>query len=100
MTEQHAVKQPKLALKDRFVPIDPVVQGEIKLAAEKAAWDAKHGKNAKVHQMKITGIDISFGNMVMFLVQLAIAAIPAAIIVGIVYFFFGIIFGGFIAGMK
>jgi hypothetical protein len=37
--------------------------------------------------VKVTEIDISFGNMVGLLVKLAFAAIPAAIIVTIVMYF-------------
>jgi len=45
--------------------------------------------------IKIVGIDIPFIDLVLLLVKLAIAAIPAAIIIGIIW----TVIGGFLFGL-
>ncbi|HCG8290569.1 TPA: hypothetical protein NJ528_004576 [Vibrio parahaemolyticus] len=42
----------------------------------------------------ITDIDMPFLSMVMFMVKFAIASIPAAFILGLLYFFIGAVVGG------
>jgi len=44
----------------------------------------------------IKGVDIPFMDLVMLLVKLALAAIPAMFIIYVVFALFSIVFGGFI----
>jgi F0F1-type ATP synthase assembly protein I len=58
----------------------------VKLAQEKAEWDAKQKAKQKAQAENtkyviVTEIDIPFSKLVGFLVKLAIAAVPAGIIV-------------------
>ncbi len=48
-----------------------------------------------MEDVKIVGVDIPFIDLVLLLVKLAIAAIPAAIIVGVFWF----LIGGFLVGL-
>ena len=52
------------------------------------------------NQVVVKDINMSFGSMVVFMIKWAIAAIPAMIILGVVFGFFGLIFSGFIAGLA
>lgn len=61
-------------------PDDPY---NVKLAQEKAEWDAKQKAREKAQYVTLTNINIPFTKLVGFLVKLAIAAVPAAIIVAI-----------------
>ena len=57
-----------------------------KLAQDKAEWDASQQEKKKSQQkVVITEIDIPFANLVSFLVKLAVAAVPAGIIVAIIW---------------
>lgn len=47
----------------------------------------------------ITGVDIPFGEMVVLIVKVALASIPAYIILFILFAILGMIFGGIFAGM-
>jgi hypothetical protein len=74
----------------------------VKLGIEKEQWDMKQqeAKNNKhtdslLTDVKIVGVNISFMNLVSLLVKLAIAAIPAAIIVTV----FWTVIGGFLVGL-
>ena len=42
-----------------------------------------------IRKVVVTDVDISFGNMVMLLIKFALASIPAAIIVGLLFVFMG-----------
>lgn len=54
----------------------------VKLAQEKAEWDARQKAKAEdVQFVTLTDIDIPFTKLIGFLVKLAIAAVPAGIIV-------------------
>lgn len=54
----------------------------VKIAQEKAAWDAKQKEKAENTQyVSIADIDIPFIKLIGFLVKFAIAAVPAGIIV-------------------
>ena len=44
-----------------------------------------------IRKVVVTDVDISFGNMVMLLIKLAFASIPAAIIVWMVFAFMGFV---------
>ncbi|MCK9521346.1 MAG: hypothetical protein WC279_14780 [Sulfurimonas sp.] len=46
----------------------------------------------------VTELDISFSNLIGFLIKLAIAAVPAAIVVGIFWWIISIFFFGVISG--
>ena len=67
-----------------------------KIAQEKAEWDAKQKerkeKIKKSQYVVLAGIDIPFIDLVVFLVKLAIAAVPAAIIVAIFWNILAILF--------
>jgi ABC-type sugar transport system permease subunit len=47
----------------------------------------------------VTDIDMSFGNMVWFMVKWAFASIPAMIIIAIIVAVLVAVFGGFLVGM-
>lgn len=65
---------------------------EKKLSEDQAAWIAK--ARERKQNVVIVGIDIPFGQCVGLLVKLALAAIPAGIMIYFVYTFVGsIIFG-------
>jgi hypothetical protein len=49
--------------------------------------------------VRVTDIDISFGQMIVLMVKLAIAAIPAAILLFIIGLVFAVVFGGLIGGL-
>jgi hypothetical protein len=51
------------------------------------------------HCVTVTGVELSFGQMVTLLVNLALAGIPAAIIVTITVAFFGTLFLGFLGAI-
>ncbi len=61
----------------------------IKLAQDKAKWDAEQERKRQdlvtAKKVVIKGIDIPFGDLVSLLVKISFAAIPAAIIVVIVW---------------
>ena len=48
----------------------------------------------------VKDIDMSIGAMCRFMIKWAIAAIPAAIILGFVFLFLGILFGGILGGLS
>ena len=47
----------------------------------------------------ITGVQIPFGEMVMLIIKIVLASIPAYIILFIIFLILGAIFGGIFAGM-
>ena len=74
----------------------------VKLGIEKEQWDmqqqaANYSQNigASLTDVKIVRIDIPFMDLVLLLVKLAIAAIPAAIVVTV----FWTIIAGFLGGI-
>ncbi len=70
----------------------------VKLAQEKAAWDTKQKEKAgNTQYVTITEIDIPFAKLIGFLVKLAIAAIPAGIIV---FIFWSVLAGLLVNVMK
>lgn len=50
-------------------------------------YNGEEIKREQSKQLKITGIKIPFFDLVWFLVQIALAAIPAALIVGFIAYF-------------
>jgi len=69
----------------------------IKLAQEKEEWDRKQKvKVVKTQYVTITEIDIPFTKLVGFLVRLAIAAVPA----GIIVFIFWSMLAGFLVNIM
>jgi hypothetical protein len=69
-----------------------------RLAQDKARWDAAQQEKKKSQQkVVITEIDIPFTNLVSFLIKLAIAAIPAGIIVAIIWLFVSAVIFGIIS---
>ena len=72
----------------------PEIPSHIKLAQEKAEWDAKQKTKEKSQYVIVTEIDIPFTKLVGFLVKLAIAAVPAGIIVGIIWIILAAVFFG------
>jgi len=77
---------------------DPVIEREMKLANEKLAWDEKErmitAARKRAGHTIISGIDIPFSDLVMLLVKLAFAAIPAAIIIGLIWSIIAAFAGG------
>lgn len=68
----------------------------VKLAQEKAEWDARQKEKIQNAQfVTITDIDIPFTKLIGFLVKLAIVAVPAEIIV----FIFWCVLTGFIVNL-
>jgi len=61
----------------------------IKLAQDKAKWDAEQERKRQdlltAKKVVIKGIDIPFWDLVSLLVKISFAAIPAAIIVAIIW---------------
>lgn len=47
---------------------------------------------------RITGIDIPFGQLVVFLIKLAFAAIPATIIIAVIWSVLGMVLGALFIG--
>ncbi len=45
-------------------------------------------------KVKITGVDIPFWDLVVLIVKIALASIPALFVVWFVFMLFGLIFGG------
>ena len=50
--------------------------------------------------MIVKDIDMSIGAMCRFMLKWAIAAIPAALILGFLFLFLGILFGGILGGLS
>ncbi len=48
----------------------------------------------KTKEVKITGVDIPFLNLVIFIVKIALASIPALFILWFIFAIFGMLFGG------
>ena len=48
----------------------------------------------KETKVVLTGVDISFWNLVIFIVKIALASIPALFIIWFVFMLFGVVFGG------
>ncbi len=48
----------------------------------------------KETKVVLSGVDISFWNLVIFIVKIALASIPALFIIWFVFMLFGAIFGG------
>lgn len=65
------------------------VSSYVKLAEEKVRWDAEQKRKKQelltAKKVIIKGIDIPFWDLVTLLVKIAFAAIPAAIIVAIIW---------------
>ncbi len=73
----------------------------VKLAQDKAEWDAKQKAKQKAQAENtqyviVTEIDIPFSKLVGFLVKLAIAAVPA----GIIVFIFWSILAGLLVNLM
>ena len=68
------------------------VPSHVKLAQEKAAWDAKQKEKEKFQYVVITDIDIPFTKLIGFLLKMAIAAVPAGIIIGILWMIVAAVF--------
>ena len=73
----------------------------VKLAQDKAEWDAKQKAKLKaqaenIQYVIVTEIDIPFSKLVGFLVKLAIAAVPA----GIIVFIFWSILAGLLVNLM
>ena len=64
-------------------------EAHIKLAQDKAKWDAEQERKRQdlvtAKKVVIKGIDIPFWDLVSLFVKIAFAAIPAAIIVAIIW---------------
>lgn len=70
---------------------------QVKLAQEKAEWDAKQKAQAEnTKYVIVTEIDIPFSKLVGFLVKLSIAAIPT----GIIVFFFWSLLAGYLVNIM
>jgi len=68
--------------------MDATPESPNQLALEKEKWDlAQQEKRKNKQEVVITGINIPFTNLVTFLVSLAIAAVPAGIIVAVLWAF-------------
>lgn len=50
--------------------------------------------------VRITGIDIGIGDLIILMIKVAIASIPATIILMIVFGIIGAVFGGNLAGIM
>lgn len=50
--------------------------------------------------MRITGVDIGFGDLVVLLIKITLAYIPVMIILMILFAIAGVIFGGLFAGIM
>ncbi|HEX8209717.1 MAG TPA: hypothetical protein VF584_05980 [Longimicrobium sp.] len=50
--------------------------------------------------VRITGIDIGIGELIVLMIKVAIASIPAGIIIMVVFAIIGAIFGGIFAGLM
>ena len=55
---------------------------------------------AEEHQVVVVDVKMRFGSMVVFLVKLAIASIPAAIILFIIVALLTAVFGGIFGGLS
>jgi len=49
--------------------------------------------------LKIIDFNMPFGSLVGFMVKAAVASIPAALIIGVVYLMIVVVFGGFLAAI-
>lgn len=56
-------------------------------------------QNNEKQEVTIVDIKMPFMSMVIFLVKLAIASIPAFIILSVIYMILGVVFGGFFHGI-
>ncbi len=59
--------------------------GMTELEQKQAAWDAKKNVQKNVQHVVVTEIDIPFMSLVGFMIKVAIAAVPAGIIVSILW---------------
>lgn len=68
---------------------DQIAQSYAKLTEKKRRYDQVKKKineeRDKMPKVIIKGIDISFWDMMMLMIQIFVAAIPAAIIAGLIY---------------
>ena len=48
----------------------------------------------------ITGVQIPFGDLVMLIIKVVLASIPAYIILFVIFMILGVIFGGMFAGLM
>ena len=62
--------------------------------------DANAALQPKERRVVVSGINIPFWDLVWFLVKLSIAAIPATIIVAVIYVFIVGIFAGILGGLR
>lgn len=62
--------------------------------------DQNAASRPKERRVLVSGINIPFWDLVWFLVKLSIAAIPATIIVGVIYVFVVGIFAGILSGLR
>lgn len=71
---------------------------DVTYAQEKAEWDAvQKEKRENTKYVIVTGLDIPFFKLVFFLAKVAIAAIPAGVIV---FIFWSILAGLFVGVMR
>jgi len=73
--------------------LDKVSGESERLDLAHAEWEKGNNGGDEIKYVKIVNIDIPFIDLILLLVKLAIAAIPAAIVVSI----FWMIIGGFLA---
>lgn len=74
---------------------DPVeLSSHNESASVRAEWEAVQSDKDHIQHIVITGINIPFISLVGLLVKLAIAAVPAAIIVSIIWMVMAAIFVG------
>lgn len=58
-----------------------------------------YGRAAGANRVVITGVDMSFGDLVVFILKVMLASIPAYIILFIIFGILAAVFGGLFAGL-
>ena len=59
-----------------------------------------YGRAAGENRVVITGVDMSFGQLVVFILKVMLASIPAYILLFIVFAILAAVFGGMFAGLA
>ena len=72
-------------LREKRPPFMTNTHPETKPEPVRAAWEPVHSNPEPVQRVIVTGIDVPFISLVALLVKLAIAAVPAAIIVSVIW---------------
>ena len=71
--------------------------------SEPVAYNNSHYKNpveaSPIQEVTVKGINMSFWNMVVFMVKWTLAAIPAMIIISVIYFVIAAVVSGGLAGV-